>query len=157
MPIVALLTYFAMYSFPVVNSVMVVEKVEAQLATCQQMCKARDKEISSIRRERDVMYNRWSKEISSIRREMDVMYNRWSAVQKQNEILESELKGVRQEKSDYKEQCVKLENELKKVRQQKFDFEEKSRELEREIEIFQQKENVSSTISMCYLCLNMYL
>ena len=109
------------------------------MATCERMCKARDKEISSIRRE------------------MDVMYNRWSTVQKQNEILESELKGVRQEKLDYKEQCDKLENELKKVRQQKFDFEEKSRELEREIEIFQQKENVSNTISMCYLCLDMYL
>ena len=127
---VALLTYFAMYSFPVVNSVMVVEKVKAQLATCQRMCKARDKDISSVRRD------------------FDVMYNRWSTVQKENEILESELKGVRWEKSDFEEQCNKLENELKKVRKQKFDFEEKSRELEREVEIFQQKENVSNTMSL---------
>ena len=114
-----------------VNPVIVVEKVEAQLATCQQMCKARDKEISSIRRERDVMYNRWC------------------TVRKQNENLESELKGVQWEKSDYEEQCDKLENELKKVRKLKFDFEEKSRELEREVEIFRQKENVSNILCHC--------
>ena len=118
-------------SFPVVNPVIVVEKVETQLANCKRMCKARDKEISSIRRD------------------MDVMYNRWSIVRKQNENLESELKGVRREKFDYEEQCDKLENELKKVRKQKFDFEEKSRELEREVEIFRQKENVSNTMSLC--------
>ena len=116
---------------------MVVEKVEAQLATCQRMCKARDKEISTIKSERDVMYNRWY------------------AVWKQNEILESELKRVRQEKSDYEEQCDKLENELKKVRKQKFDSEKKPRELEREFEIFQQKENVSNTTSLHYLTLIM--
>lgn len=112
---------------------MVVEKVEAKLANCERMCKARDKEISSIRRD------------------MDVLYNRWFAVQKQNEVLESELKGVRQEKSKCDKQCDELENELKKVRLQKFNFETKSRELEREIEIFQQKEKVyvSNTISMC--------
>ena len=93
-------------------------KVEA---TYKQKCKAKDKEIANIRTEMAVIYSRW---------------------QKEKEKLESELKRVRQEKSDYEDQCDKLENKIKKMQQQIFDFDEMSHKRKREVKLFQQKENV---------------
>ena len=112
----AMLTYYILQCFiSVLNPVIKLE------ATYKQKCKAKDEEIASIRREMDVMYSRW---------------------RKQKENLESELKQVRREKSNYGDQCDKLENELKKMQPKISEFDEMSHEQKREVKIAQRKENV---------------
>ena len=116
---------FAMF-VSVLNPVIKVE------ATYKQKCKAKDREIANIKREMDFMYSIW---------------------QKQKENLESELKGVRQEKSDYEDQCDKLENKIKKMQQQIFDFDEMSHKRKREVKLFQQEESVRHYMYII-ICIN---